>query len=67
MGEPLKVEATLSDWEENMVDELALKYGLSGDVVLDIGCTFLVNELSGAMNGKVCILNSMRKSGFNVL
>lgn len=63
--EPIKVNAALSDWEESMVSELAETYGVDDDVVLNIGITFLMNELSASMNGKTSLLNSIHASGLN--
>ena len=65
MSEPIKVDATLSDWEEMMVDDLCKQYNLPDNVVLNIGITFLMNELSGSMNGKPSLLNSIHASGIN--
>lgn len=58
-NEPLKVEASLSEWEEMMVNELSQKFNISDDVILEIGITFIVNEMSAAMNGKPSIINSI--------
>lgn len=65
MSEPIKVDAALSDWEEVMVDELCKQYDLPDSVVLNIGVTFLMNELSGSMNGKPSLLNSIHASGLH--
>lgn len=56
---PLKVEASLSEWEEMMVNELSQKFNISDDIILEIGITFIVNEMSAAMNGKPSIINSI--------
>ena len=60
-----KVTASLSAWEENMVSELASQYDVPDEVVLNIGVTFLLNELSGSANGKQSLLNSIRPVGFD--
>ena len=60
--QPMRVDATLSEWEEMMVDDLCKQYNLPDDVVLNIGVTFLLNELQGSANGKPSILNSMHAS-----
>ena len=62
---PVKIDATLSDWEEQMVEDLAKQYDLQDDVILQIGVTFLVNEMSASMNGKQSLLNSMHSAGVN--
>lgn len=64
-NKPVQVNASLSEWEEMMVTELAQKFGVDEDVVLNIGVTFLVNELSGSMNGKPSLLNSIHAAGAN--
>lgn len=61
----VQVNASLSDWEEMMLTELSQKYGLDDNVVLDIGVTFLLNEMSASMNGKSSLLNSIHAAGFN--
>ena len=61
----VQVNASLSDWEEMMLTELSQKYGLDDNVVLDIGVTFLLNEMSASMNGKPSLLNSIHAAGFN--
>lgn len=61
----VQVNASLSDWEEMMLMELSQKYGLDDNVVLDIGVTFLLNEMSASMNGKPSLLNSIHAAGFN--
>ena len=48
-----------------MLSELSQKYGLDDDVVLDIGVTFLLNEMSASMNGKPSLLNSIHAAGFS--
>lgn len=64
-NEPIKVDAALSEWEEMMVAELAAQHNVADDVVLSIGVTFLMNELSGSMNGKPSLLNSIHAAGLN--
>ncbi len=61
----VQVNASLSDWEEMMLTELSQKYGLDDNVVLDIGVTFLLNEMSASMNGNPSLLNSIHAAGFN--
>ena len=61
----LKLDATTSDWEEAMIVELSAKHKVAEDAVLDIGITFLINELRAAANGQSSILNSIRNSGFD--
>ncbi len=55
----VKVNASLAEWEENMVDELCAQYRIPDDVVLNIGITFLLNEMSASMNGMPSLLNSI--------
>ena len=54
-----QVDATTADWEENMIAELATKYDLDENIVLDIGITFVINEMSAAMNGKQALINTI--------
>lgn len=61
----IQVDAALSDWEESMISELSDAYGISDDIVLNIGVTFLMNELSASMNGKPSLLNSIHAAGLN--
>ena len=60
----LRLDATLSDWEDEMVVELSKKHSVSEDAILDIGVTFLMNELRAAANGKPSLLNSIRNAEF---
>lgn len=60
----LRLDATLSDWEDEMVVELSKKHSVSEDAILDIGVTFLMNELRAAANGKPSLLNSIRNVEF---
>lgn len=59
MSDKMKVDVSLADWEEIMVDELCKQHNLPDSVVLHIGTTFLTNELSGAVNGKQSLLNAI--------
>lgn len=61
----VQVDAALSEWEEDMVADLSEQYGLSDEIVLNIGVTFLMNELSASMNGKPSLLNSIQAAGFH--
>ena len=62
---PIQVNASLADWEEMMVSELSQQFGLDDEVVLHIGVTFLMNEMSASMNGKPSLLNTVHAAGFN--
>lgn len=62
---PVQVNASLSDWEEQMVTDLAAQYNLPDDVILQIGVTFMMNEMSASMNGKPSLLNSIHAAGLN--
>lgn len=57
-----QINAALSEWEEQMIADLAKQYSLSDTTVLNIGVTFLINELSASANGKPSLLNSMHPS-----
>lgn len=54
-----RVNITLSDWEESMLSELSEKYKMNAESILDVGLTFLINELSAAGNQTPCILSSI--------
>ena len=41
------------------LDELAAKYNIPDNVILEIGVTFVVNEMSAAMSHNPCIINSI--------
>ncbi len=60
MDEKMQVNASLSDWEENMLAELAQKHGVSEDAILDIGSTFLSNEILASVNGKPCLMTAIQ-------
>lgn len=53
------VPISTNAWEENMIAELAQKHGIAEDKVLDIGITFLMNEIQSAMNNNPCIMAAL--------
>lgn len=53
------VQASLVDWEENMVSDLSKEYNVPAETVLAIGLTFVVNEMSAAMNQQPCVINTI--------
>ena len=55
----LVVNASLSDWEEAMLTELSAKYNIPDDIILEIGMTFVVNEMRAAANQQPCVINSI--------
>ena len=58
---PIQANISLCDWEETMVDDLCRQYNLPDSVILNIGVTFLMNEISASQNGKQSLLNSISK------
>lgn len=54
-----QINISLEDWEEQMIDELCNKYNLSDKIVMDIGISFLYNELMASMNGKKSLLDAI--------
>lgn len=66
MGEQQKVEMNSYPWEENMIDELSKKHGISDNVVLDVLMTCLLNEINAMCAGKDCILKDAMHTKFDV-
>ena len=54
-----KLDICLSDWEDQMVEDFCVKYDLPDSVVLDIGVSFLYNELQAGFAGKPCMMSSI--------
>lgn len=55
----LKIESTFSDWENEMIADIASKHNVSENDAMDIGLTFLVNEITASINGHDCIMNAI--------
>lgn len=49
----------INSWEEEMITALAKKHEISEEAVMDIGMTFLVNEMESARHHNPCFMTAL--------
>jgi len=55
----MKTPVNINPWEEEMIAEFAKKYAISEDAVMDIGITFLLNEMESARHHNPCFMTAL--------